>query len=366
MKNISTGAIQRGSIAQSAVLLPPDMALRIFPFLVAKVSDAQDAARAKSYLELAAASLTALAVIRASSKHPQKILRSQPHDAEKWLGRCKDAFSGQDATAREAAAAAAAVVAVSKAEADKPLSKSEREQVSSDAKRDSRVSSLRADTTVSACVSIVANAIRVFTSHAIYARELPRDALGTIDTAHRCVGGYLCGGSLEKARNVFMSSLEADVKALTTGANTRALSDMPLWPAGEPEWAAANWAALRDGLSQAAGWSMWSRWYGDRLNGSISGDTPEPIFVGAPEGVWKEGSNAWEAYLQKSLTATIGDTATVPSLRKTKSLDHTAPGGGPRSLLQHGDPSNAWPWQKRAERAGRAPGRCPATSASRR
>src|SRR5262249_27796821 len=240
---------------------------------------------------------------------------SQPHDAEKWLGRCKDAFSGQDATAREAAAAAAAVVAVSKAEADKgsPLSKSEREQVSSDAKRDSRVSSLRADTTVSACASIVANAIRVFTSHAIYARELPRDALGTIDTAHRCVGGYLCGGSLEKARNAFMSSLEADVKALTSGANTRALSDIPLWPAGEPEWAAANWAALRDGLSQTAGWSMWSRWYGDRLNGSISGDTPELIFVGAPEGVWKEGSNAWEAYLQKSLTATIGDTATVPS-----------------------------------------------------
>ena len=29
------------------------MALRIFPFLVAKVSDAQDAARAKFYLELA-------------------------------------------------------------------------------------------------------------------------------------------------------------------------------------------------------------------------------------------------------------------------------------------------------------------------
>lgn len=206
------------------------MALRIFPFLVAKISDAQDAARAKFYLELAAASLTALAVIRASSKHPQQILSSQPHDAEKWLGRCKDAFSGQDATAREAAAAAAAVVAVSKAEADKgsPLSESEREQVSSDAKRDSRVSSLRVDTTVSACASIVANAIRVFTSHATYARELPRDALGTIDTAHRCVGGYLCGGSLEKARNAFMSSLEADVKALTSGANTGALSDMTL------------------------------------------------------------------------------------------------------------------------------------------
>jgi uncharacterized protein YwqG len=276
------------------------MALRIFPFFAAKVSDAQDSARAKFYLELAAASLSALAVMRASSKYPEHILRSQPHDAQKWLERCNAAFSEQDATAREAAATAAAAVAVSKAETDKgsPLNDLEREQITRDAKRASRVSSFRADGTVSGAASTATHAIGVFTSHEIFARDMTRSALR--------------GGDLEETRNALTSALEADVKALTSGADAGALSDMPLWPAGEPEWAAANWAALRDGLSQAAGWNVWSRWYEDRLSGSISADTPELIFTGKPEAAWNDGSKAWAAYLQKSLTK-IADAAPVPS-----------------------------------------------------
>ena len=80
-----------------------------------------------------------------------------------------------------------------------PLSDAEREsKFPSDAKRDSRVSSLRADTTVSACASIVADAIRVFTSHEVSARELPRNALGTIGPLINALGDAFAAEVLRK------------------------------------------------------------------------------------------------------------------------------------------------------------------------
>ena len=95
----------------------------------------------------------------------------------------------------------------------------------------------------------------------------------------------------------------ADLDYMQSG-DIGAACDMPLWPAGEPEWARVAWTSLRVTLPGQEDWEVWFDWYEGLWRGGSRNENYEYVFASAPWYVWQEGptaANAWiKAHLPKS------------------------------------------------------------------
>jgi uncharacterized protein YwqG len=280
------------------------MGLRLVPLFAGMAEPTHD----ETYLELIASVMSALAVVRARSKYPRNVLLDLLRDAATWLEVSSSAYDKPKAEAMSAAGDAA----VKRAEADKgaPLTAKERVAANSSATRqayDKLDPAYRTAYSAAICMQLSVGAL---TSHTVSVRDLPRFAKLAFSSACLCPNGPLCGEQFEHAFDEFMAAIAEDVAAVKLGADVHDLSDLPLWQNGEPESAASNWRKLKAGLQSAAGWSVWSSWYEERLRGP--GYSSELLFTRKLKVAWGMGPETWDAFLSQSVI-TLPDLPVAPS-----------------------------------------------------
>ncbi|MBS1166195.1 MAG: hypothetical protein H6R00_2220 [Proteobacteria bacterium] len=255
----------------------------------------------KSCSEWLSAAFVTLALVRARSRYPSSVPVALQRDVPDWLNKALQKLWRRRAETLNKVAEAGANAAVEYQQKEKgtPLTDAERGNTF----RALWVYTFRGYDLPFSMASELSRVFHfctdLFRPPSPAVRDMPDWATrGALHLACIYQGAPLYGHEYSEVVDAFLQAIVADLDAIDSGADPHMLTDLPLWPHRQPEWASTNWQKLKNGLSQFVGGQVWARWYEDRLAGGSS--SYELLFAGRPEVAWNKGPEAWEAFLSQS------------------------------------------------------------------